>query len=92
MKIQFDPETERNIRKVRREFNSKAKMIEVRTSEYQFSHGHLPRGRGGWLFTIGRQTGQRADYFSANGTYADARTAAIELAVADGQTTITVQP
>lgn len=26
--------------------------IEVNTSEYQFSHGHAPRGRGGWAFRM----------------------------------------
>lgn len=25
----------------------------VSTTEYQFAHGHMPRGRGNWLFRIG---------------------------------------
>jgi hypothetical protein len=50
------------------------------TSLYEFSHGHKPRGRGRWMFEVAwysnttDQTG--SDICGANGTMAEARSAA----------------
>lgn len=32
------------------------KMIHVNTGNYEFSHGHKPRGQGYWMFIVGKET------------------------------------
>jgi hypothetical protein len=51
----------------------KKMTVEVRTSEYEFSHGHKPRGRGGWAFYMGRDTGDLSKVHWFNGTYSEAK-------------------
>lgn len=43
--------------------------IEVRTTQYQFSHGHTPRGRGLWAFVLRSKAG--TDTFWCDGTYSE---------------------
>jgi len=64
--------------------------ITVRTSEYQFSHGKLPRGQGSWAFWMGRDTSDINKALWFNGTYAEAVKQAKLAAQAQGCTTITV--
>jgi hypothetical protein len=46
--------------------------IEVKTSEYEFSHGKKPRGFGSWAFYMGsEQDTLKAHWF--HGTYAEAK-------------------
>lgn len=47
--------------------------IEVVTSQYRFSHGKEPKGRGLWLFCF---VGSK-DVFEFNGSYGEAKRAAI---------------
>ena len=46
--------------------------FDVRTTQYQFSHGKAPRGYGRWIFdiTIRRASGVTTDRFARTGTYA----------------------
>jgi hypothetical protein len=44
--------------------------IEFNTTDYTFSHGHNPRGRGAWAFAIGSKTAQPRFF---NGTYGEAK-------------------
>ena len=64
--------------------------ITVRTSEYQSSHGKMPRGQGSWAFWMGRDTSDidKAHWF--NGTYAEAVKQAKRMAQELGYTSITV--
>lgn len=48
--------------------------MEVRTSQFEFSHGKAPRGEGNWAFLIGRET----KWFYGN--YGDAKKEAIAYA------------
>lgn len=73
----------------------KKKQVRVDTSEYRFSHGREPKGRGSWAFSYKRDP----DYASKSGevlwftgTYAEARKQAIATAAANGQSAIFVQP
>jgi hypothetical protein len=60
-----------------------AYMTEINTSEFQFSHGRLPKGRGSWLFDMIRQGEKvetywaRADDGQMSMTYAQARRLAL---------------
>jgi len=63
--------------------------IEVKTGEYEFSHGKKPRGKGSWAFYMGKKT----DTFDAHffyGTYAEAVKQAKAKARELGVETITV--
>jgi len=72
--------------------------ILIITDAYENSHGHAPRGRGGWLFTIGELNHARylrGDYSAAthfHGTYTIARRQAIGAAKHAGVDTIHVLP
>ena len=50
--------------------------VEFDTSEFEFSHGRKPRGRGAWAFWFQPNTDNVMDAWWANGTYAEARKAA----------------
>ena len=53
--------------------------VEFDTREFEYAHGKMPRGRGGWGF-IAHEKSKRDDYFDHifwfNGLYADAKKAA----------------
>lgn len=46
-------------------------MLEIETTQYELSHGKMPRGRGGWAFFFDGKT-DIDDAFSHNGTYREA--------------------
>lgn len=60
--------------------------IKINTSEYDFSYGHSPRGRGNWAFEIMDMT-----YFFS-GYYTFAKKAAISVAQANGAFEVKVLP
>jgi hypothetical protein len=47
------------------------------TTEYEFSHGHKPRGYGSWAFARPGSPAERGETFDGiewrNGTYTDAK-------------------
>lgn len=48
--------------------------IEFNTTAYEFSHGHTPRGRGSWAFSIFRNPVAGQIYWATpNLTYRDAQ-------------------
>lgn len=49
--------------------------VHFSTREFEFSHGRKPKGRGGWWFEFEGQENMD-DWFSANGTFSEARRAA----------------
>jgi len=61
----------------------------VQTSEYEFSHGHAPRGRGGWAFRFGSPEAEPT-WIHGSLTYAEARAAAVRMAREHGVATIFV--
>lgn len=63
--------------------------IEFNTREYEFSHGHKPRGRGGWAFSFKRNP-EMSEIFWINGTYSEAKAVARKKAVAESQSEIFV--
>lgn len=65
-----------------------ARDVEVRTSEFQMSHGKMPRGRGCWIFEIG------GEQFQSDGsaTYREALHDAKLIAAASGHTMINLCP
>ena len=54
------------------------------TTEYEFSHGKSPRGRGGWAFSFVRRPDVMTEVFWVNGTYAEAKKVARDKAKAEG--------
>ena len=52
--------------------------ISINTSEYQFAHGHKPKGRGTWAFIF-----DNSDHanFLCNGTYTEALQQAVFTAI-----------
>ena len=62
--------------------------MNVNTRKYEITHGKQPRGWGMWGFFIGNDT----EPFWHTGKYADAKRAAITLAVLKKATEITVAP
>jgi len=64
--------------------------VEVKTSEYEFSHGKKPKGTGSWAFFIDGDIGDvlRAHWF--NGKYSEARKQAVAKARELGIGIITV--
>ena len=54
--------------------------IEFNTHEFEFSHGHRPRGRGGWAFQIrtGYEKGAEPPLFWSVGTYVEAKRAFVK--------------
>jgi hypothetical protein len=69
----------------------KKNQISVNTSEYYFSYGHEPKGRGAWAFGFCKNPDIK-DVLWFSGTYAEARRQAVAAAVAAGRSTIYVQP
>lgn len=63
---------------------------EVSTSRYEFSHGRSPRGQGSWGFFLGSSSLE--DLFWANGTYSEARRAAVAEANRRGVSSVEVAP
>jgi hypothetical protein len=61
-------------------------MVEVNTTEYEFSHGRKPRGYGSWAF---RFEGDIALHWY-QGTYSEARSAARKAARKAGAASIEV--
>lgn len=64
--------------------------IEVCTEEYVFTHGSAPRGKGLWMFVLAGDRG--ATTFEFNGTYGQAKAAAVREARASGCYAVAVQP
>jgi hypothetical protein len=69
--------------------------MQVNTNEYEFAHGHAPRGRGAWAFWFGKgarrvDTSNVADAHWYHGTYSDARRQAVRDAKAQGFETVVV--
>jgi hypothetical protein len=58
---------------------NKVHRVEVRTSEFEFSHGRKPRGYGNWAFEFGAD-----DMRFYAGNYADAKAKAVKDAKAAG--------
>ena len=58
--------------------------VQVNTTEYEFSHGKKPRGFGQWVFFFGNVM------FTYNGTYGDAKKAAMKTAKEQGYTEVMV--
>lgn len=52
-------------------------MIDFTTTEYVFSHGREPRGRGGWAFEIPGAAGKPEEFWAPSGTYQEAKKAVI---------------
>lgn len=61
-------------------------MIEFNTTEFQFSHGHAPRGYGNWAFQIAGET------FWHTGKYAEAKKFARAMAVTKKVSIVKVLP
>jgi hypothetical protein len=61
---------------------------EINTRRHLLSHLREPRGRGGWLF----ETDAGEVVFSHQGTYAEARRAAIAWGTANGHQTLYTCP
>lgn len=55
-------------------------QVSTDTTEYRFSHGAEPRGRGGWIFEYEVDGTVAADQPNFNGTYSDARRQATRFA------------
>jgi len=47
--------------------------IEFNTREYEFSHGHKPRGRGSWAFFPNRKTLIEQAMWTPSMTYGEAK-------------------
>lgn len=50
--------------------------VEISTSEYEFSHGHKPRGRGSWAFEIAGEV----TWIPGSRTYGEAKREAVSIA------------
>jgi hypothetical protein len=61
-------------------------MVEVKTTEFEFSHGKKPSGTGYWAFEIGGET------FWHAGLYSAAKKLAVALAVSRGVQIVKVMP
>ena len=70
-------------------------QVSINTSEYRFSHGREPKGRGCWAFSYLRDpnfVSNSGEVLWYTGTYAEARKQAIAEAASTGHSTIFVQP
>jgi hypothetical protein len=65
--------------------------IEFNTCDFEFSHGHKPRGIGAWAFAFKRNPEMR-EIFWINGSYGEAKKVARAKAKAEGQSEIVVCP
>jgi len=63
---------------------------QIKTEQYQWSHGHTPRGRGMWVFELTGYTYSGVEVFSHTGTYSESKRAAIAKAREISATTILV--
>lgn len=73
----------------------KKNQVRVNTSEYRFSHGCEPKGRGFWAFSYKRDpdfSSKSGEVIWFIGTYAEARKQAIAKAAANGWSVIFTQP
>ena len=71
-------------------------MVEFITTEYQFSHGRTPRGRGSWAFQVGSTifwaTSEVNGVRSSSMTYSEAKRIAADRARAAGVRRVQVLP
>lgn len=67
-------------------------QVSVNTSEFVFSHGREPKGRGSWAFGFGERNPQIQNVRWFDGAYAQARRAAVAAAASEGVSVIYVQP
>lgn len=63
---------------------------EVFTTDYQFAHGRMPRGRGGWAFFMGSRHDMDTIFWTPSMTYAEAKALAIQEGKRQGVTFIHV--
>lgn len=73
----------------------KKNQVRLDTSEYRFSNGREPKGRGCWAFSFKRNpdfASKSGELMWITGTFAEARKQAIAEAAANGQYVIFVQP
>lgn len=70
------------------------KNVTVDTSEYRFSHGREPKGRGCWAFSEKRDPdfGSKDEVKWYTGTYAEAKKQAVAEAAENGIYRIFAQP
>lgn len=66
--------------------------IEVCTAAYARSHQRQPRGQGYWAFRHGKTRATLGEFRFYNGTYAEAKRAAVEAARQDGARLVEVGP
>ena len=66
--------------------------MNVDTTEYQFSHGKTPRGRGCWMFSAGRNGAWTEIRVPGARTYGEAKAYAIREARALGCDELAVCP
>jgi len=64
--------------------------MDIDRTQFEFSHGRLPRGEGSWAFMLGRNGAWTQFWF--NGKFGDALAAAKREARSVGATSIVVQP
>jgi len=62
--------------------------VEVSTREYEFAHGRAPRGVGNWAFFVAGNAAREPFWF--NGSYGQARVAAVRHFAALGVTDVVV--
>lgn len=65
----------------------KSLTLRFDTTDFEFSHGRTPRGRGGWLFAFVRDFDVATDRLvNANGTFAEAKKELKAKLLAEGMT------
>jgi hypothetical protein len=47
--------------------------VEVRTREYEISHGKMPKGHGNWAFYMGRESDDLSKVHWFTGNYGDVK-------------------
>jgi len=65
-----------------------ASSVTVITSQYKFTHGGMPKGRGLWMFFYSEGSCLRT--FSFNGLYSEAKREAVKVAASAGSYTVKV--
>ena len=67
-------------------------MMYVNTNQYEFSHGHRPRGRGYWAFFVGHPNKGLLYWSEGEMLYSAAATDAKRFAKQNGYYEVTVAP
>lgn len=66
--------------------NTRNTKVRVETTEYEFSHGHAPRGFGRWMFEVG------SEWLDFTGLYTQVKAQAVEAARGRGVSVVKVLP